>query len=142
MDAEPLYPFGFGLSYTTFGFSGLKVSKSVLSPGQPLDAEVTVTNTGRYASDDVIQLYLTHKGSGLTVPLYSLKGFHRISLAAGQHKVVHFTLTPEMLSLVNEDGKNVQPSDTITISIGDADPSARSRELGAAAPAATSVSMR
>ena len=142
MDAEPLYPFGFGLSYTTFGFSDLHVSQKVLHPGEPLGADVTVTNTGKYASDEVVQLYLTHKGSGLTVPLYSLKGFRRITLAPGAHKVVRFTLTPADLSLVNNDGKSVQPADTITLSLGDADPSARSRALGASAPVETTVQVR
>ena len=139
MDAEPLYPFGFGLSYTTFGFGHLTLSTETLHPGASLDASVTVTNKGKYAADEVVQLYLTHKGSGLPVPLYSLKGFHRIHLAPGEHRVVRFHLTPAELSLVNEDGKCVQPSDSITVSIGEADPSARSRELGAAEPAVATL---
>jgi beta-glucosidase len=142
MSEEPLYPFGFGLSYTTFRFSDMELSKTNLHKNEPLQVSVTVSNTGHMRSDEVVQLYLTHKGSDAGAPLYALKGFKRINLAPGEHRKVRFTLTPEMLSLVNDEGHLTQPSDSITISIGDALPSARSQALGATAPAERTVTVQ
>ncbi|TDX01593.1 glycoside hydrolase family 3 C-terminal domain-containing protein [Dinghuibacter silviterrae] len=138
MDAEPLYPFGFGLSYTTFAYSDLSVP-GTLAKGAPLEVSVTVSNTGHMASDEVVQLYLTHKGSGLIEPLFALKGFHRIHLAPGEHQRVHFRLTKEQLSLVDADGKLVQPSDDLTVSVGGSLPSARSKALGAPDPVSRTI---
>ncbi|MFL5786785.1 MAG: glycoside hydrolase family 3 C-terminal domain-containing protein [Flavisolibacter sp.] len=131
MSAVPLYPFGFGLSYTTFSYKNLKLSKSSISKNEPVEAEVTVTNTGNFKSDEVVQLYITHEGSGTDAPLYSLKGFKRISLAPGASRIVHFSLTPESLSVINDNGQMVQPSDEVWIRIGGSLPSKRSMELGA-----------
>jgi beta-glucosidase len=131
MTADPMYPFGFGLSYTTFSYSGLNLSKTSVSKKESVQAEVTVTNTGHVKSDEVVQLYLTHEGSGLDAPIYALKGFKRISLAPGASQKVKFTLTPDMLSLINETGEAVQPQDQIRVRIGGSVPSKRSIELGA-----------
>ncbi len=155
MDAEPLYPFGFGLSYTTFQYSGLTVRGPNKTPltktqallpafrkGQTLQVSLTVTNTGKRASDEVVQLYLSHKGTTTPAPIYALKGFKRIRLGAGTSTKVHFTLTPELLSLINEEGQAVQPTDSIDIYVGGSLPSARSLALGAVAPAKASIDIR
>jgi len=134
MDKEPMYPFGFGLSYTTFSYNDLKLSKTKIKKNESIDAEVTVTNTGKVASDEVVQLYLTHLPGGAEVPLYSLKGFKRINLAPGASEKVKFKITPDMMKLVNNDGKSVLNSGDIKISIGGSLPSQRSVELGAAKP--------
>jgi beta-glucosidase len=128
---DPLYPFGFGLSYTRFTFSNLHLSKSKIKKNETINAEVTVTNNGKVKSDEVVQLYLTHLSHGENIPLYSLKGFKRISLAPSASQKVKFTITPEMMKLVNEQGQSVLNSGNIKISIGESLPSERSEELGA-----------
>jgi beta-glucosidase len=132
MTAEPMYPFGFGLSYSTFMYSGLRLSKTNIQTGETVRADVTVTNTGKYPGDEVVQLYLTHEGGDPDLPLYSMKQCKRISLAAGQSVQIPFTITPEMLSLVGPDGKPKSLPGRIRISIGGSLPGKRSEELGAA----------
>ncbi|HEY1111912.1 MAG TPA: glycoside hydrolase family 3 C-terminal domain-containing protein, partial [Chitinophagaceae bacterium] len=132
MTAEPLYPFGFGLSYTAFRYSNLQLSKNTIKKGQPVEAAVTVTNTGTVQSDEVVQLYLTSQDTKIDAPLFSLKGFRRITLAPGASTMVRFTLSPDDLSVVNERGQKVQPAGKTKISIGGSLPGKRSEELGAA----------
>lgn len=134
MKAEPMFPFGFGLSYTTFTYSNLKLSKATVEKSQSLEAELTVSNTGKVASDEVVQLYLTHLPGGENVPVYSLKGFKRIHLAAGASQKVKFEITPDMMKEVNEDGESVLNNGEIKVSIGGSLPSQRSQELGATKP--------
>jgi beta-glucosidase len=139
MTAEPLYPFGFGLSYTTFSYSGLTVSKAKIRRGETITAEVTVTNTGKYISDEVAELYLTHENAGDSAALFALKGFQRVSLAAGDSIRVHFVLTPEQLSVVDARGQQLEPAGKIRISIAGSLPTPRSVELGAAKAVETEV---
>jgi beta-glucosidase len=132
MTAEPLYPFGFGLSYTTFNYSGLTVSAPKVRRGETITAEVTLTNTGKYAADEVAELYLTHENAGDSAALFALKGFKRVSLAPGDSIRVHFVLTPEQLSVVDARGRQVEPAGKIRISVAGSLPTRRSEELGAA----------
>jgi beta-glucosidase len=116
----PLYPFGYGLSYTTFSYSGLSVPKTV-DAGSPLVAEVTVTNTGKKAGGEVAQLYLTFpKVPG--APLKALRGFERIHLAAGASQKVKFELKPRDMSMVTEAGDPVVAEGAYTVSIGGGQP--------------------
>jgi beta-glucosidase len=98
----PLYPFGYGLSYTNFSYSGLTVPAS-LKAGSPLEAEVTVTNSGSKAGDEVAQLYLTFP-SVPGAPLKALRAFHRVHLEPGASQTVKFELNPRDLSMVTEAG--------------------------------------
>jgi beta-glucosidase len=135
MTKEPLYPFGFGLSYTHFEFSDLTLGTSSVKTGEALRAEVKVTNAGNFEGDAVVQLYLSAKDAPFKTPLASLKGFDRISLKPGESKRVSFDLTPELLSLVNEDGVLAQVPGSYKLIIGESSPSPRSEALGAAKPA-------
>jgi beta-glucosidase len=98
---EPLYAFGHGLSYTTFEYSGLKVSPARVGPGGRAEVSVTVRNTGRRAGDEVVQLYVRDLVSSVTRPVKELKDFRRVALAPGESRVVTFTLTPDKLAFHN-----------------------------------------
>lgn len=132
LETEPLFPFGFGLSYTTFSYGDIKASQSQVSRGAPVSVEVTVTNTGDYRGEEVVQLYLTDLEASVPVPKYALKGFQRVALWPGASKTVTFEITPAMMQLVNEQGESVLEPGRFRVSIGGSTPSARSRALGAA----------
>ncbi|TWJ01633.1 beta-glucosidase [Mucilaginibacter frigoritolerans] len=129
MTAEPLYPFGFGLSYTTFSFTDMKLSAQKTNKKTPLKAEVTVTNTGKMASDEVVQLYITVPQTGNN-PLYSLKGFKRIKLQPGDAQKVEFDITPELLQSIKDNGQSTELSGDYHIYIADSVPTQRSADLG------------
>jgi len=98
---EPLYPFGFGLSYTTFRFDNLRVEPSEIHNGGTAKVSVDVTNTGSRGGDEVPQLYIHQKIASLTRPVKELRGFQRITLKPGEKKTVEFTLTPDALSMLD-----------------------------------------
>ena len=94
---DPIYPFGYGLSYTSFAYSALKVDTPSVAPGQPVGISVNLTNTGKRPGDEVAQLYI-HQRSGTSVrPVRELKGFQRVTLQPGETRTLHFTLRPEDL---------------------------------------------
>jgi beta-glucosidase len=120
-NGKPLYPFGYGLSYTKFSYSDLSVPTQSVTAGQPVSADVTVTNTGKIAGDEVVQVYLRFpqvKGA----PLVALRGFERIHLDAGGSQKVHFELKPRDLGMVTEDGNPIIAQGDYTISIGGGQP--------------------
>ena len=142
MTAEPLYPFGFGLSYTTFTYSNLQLSAPSAPGSQPVEATVTVTNTGKHAGEEVAELYLTTEASPIAAPLYALKGFKRLSLAAGASQKLRFTITPDMMKLVDDKGQRVLLPGKIKISVGGSLPGSRSAALGASKPAETELMIK
>ncbi len=115
---EPLFPFGFGLSYTTFGYSGLKVSPAKIGATDNARVSVTVTNTGKRAGDEIVQLYIRDLVSSVTRPIMELKDFKRISLAPGESKTVEFTITPDKLSFLDLDMKNVIEPGVFDVMVG------------------------
>ena len=116
------YPFGYGLSYTTFGYAPLQ-NASTVKTGESIQVTTTVTNTGKRAGDEVVQLYVSHPQNGNTrVPLRALKGFKRIHLDKGESRQVTFTLSPEELSLVDEKGNQVEKEGTVELYIGGGQP--------------------
>jgi len=119
-EGTPLYPFGYGLSYTTFSYSGLSVPASV-DAGSPLVAEVTVTNTGSKAGDEVAQLYLTFPNTP-GAPLKALRGFQRVHLDAGASQKVQFELKPRDMSMVTTAGEPVVSEGAYTLSVGGGQP--------------------
>ncbi|MCB1330309.1 MAG: beta-glucosidase BglX [Maritimibacter sp.] len=94
----PLYPFGYGLSYTSFSYGGLNLSAERIAPEEALEVSVEVTNTGLVAGDEVVQLYIHQRYGTAARPVRELKGFERITLAPGETRVVRFTLGPDDLS--------------------------------------------
>ena len=118
---KPLYPFGYGLSYTTFKYSELSVPTQAVAAGQPVNADVTVTNTGKLAGDEAVQVYLkfpTVKGA----PLKALRGLQKIHLEPGASQKVHFELKPRDLGMVTEDGSPIIAPGDYTVSIGGGQP--------------------
>ena len=118
---KPLYPFGYGLSYTTFSYSGLSVPNEAVKAGDPVTAEVTVTNTGKRAGDEVAQLYLSFpdvKGA----PLRALRAFQRVHLEPGASQKVHFELKPRDLSMVTEAGEPIIAAGKYSVSVGGGQP--------------------
>jgi beta-glucosidase len=124
---EALYPFGYGLSYSTFNYSGLKAPVS-LAKNKNLTVSVTVKNTGKKEGEEVVQLYVSHQYIKGKTPVRALKGFKRIALKAGESQLVTFTLTAEQLSLVDwEEGTFYQPNDKVTINIGGGQPGVKNK---------------
>lgn len=118
---DPLYPFGYGLSYTNFKYSNFEIPTS-LKINSELKVNVTVENFGKRDGDEVVQLYLSHKNTGLKVPIRSLKGFQRVHLKAGESKAVTFNLSPKDLSFIDVSGKSIQLVGEIEVSIGGGQP--------------------
>jgi beta-glucosidase len=123
----PLYPFGYGLSYTSFAYSNLSAPKEPVHAGDPAVFEVTVTNTGKLAGDEVAQLYLTFPGVK-GAPLRALRGFERVHLEPGASQRVRFQLKPRDLSMVSEAGEPMVAEGNYSVTIGGGQP-------GTAAPA-------
>jgi len=115
---EPLFPFGFGLSYTTFSYSNLKVSPARIEVGDHANVSVTITNTGKRAGDEIVQLYIRDLVSSVTRPVMELKDFRRISLAPGESKAVEFVITPDKLSFLDLNMKSVVEPGWFDIMVG------------------------
>jgi beta-glucosidase len=130
-EGTPLYPFGYGLSYTKFSYGGLSVPKDAVTVGSPVVAEVTVTNTGKRAGDEVAELYLSFPGVP-GAPLRALRGFQRVHLEAGASQKLHFELKARELSMVTEAGEPIIAEGQYSISIGGGQP-----QTGAPAVAGT-----
>jgi len=117
--AAPLYPFGYGLSYTTFAFSNLKVSQPETKIGETVEVSVDVKNTGTRAGDEVVQLYIHQQAGGASRPIRELKGFERIALAAGETKTLRFKLGPNELRYWNAAARDwVQDAENFDVWVG------------------------
>jgi beta-glucosidase len=115
----PLYPFGYGLSYTTFAFSNLQVSSPQVRIGESLTVSVELTNTGKVAGDEVAQLYIHQKWGTDTRPMRQLKGFQRVTLQPGETKTVTFQLGPHELEYWSTNaGKWIQDAAGFDIWVG------------------------
>jgi beta-glucosidase len=134
MTQEPLYPFGFGLSYTRFDYSGLLLDKQTLALGDSLHVSVTLTNCGDSDSAEVVQCYLSDLHASTVVPLHHLIGFERVFLKAGESKTLEFTITPEVMSFYNDEGKLTLEPGAFKLEIGGCSPSKRGQALGASKP--------
>jgi len=115
----PLYPFGHGLSYSTFGYSDLRVERSQVPIGQPVEVSMILTNTGKVTADEVAQLYLHQRVGTSARPVRELKGFQRVTLAPGERRTLRFTLSPEDLRYWSQARREwVQDASTFDVWVG------------------------
>ncbi|NGY36838.1 beta-glucosidase BglX [Flavobacterium sp. XN-5] len=118
VEKTPQFPFGFGLSYTTFEYKNLKVNKSAFAKGEAVSVSVDVTNSGKYDGKEVVQLYLHDEVASLARPVKELKGFELVDLKKGETKTVTLTLTDKELGFFDNDGNYIVESGTFKIMIG------------------------
>ncbi len=134
MTEEPLYPFGFGLSYSSFAYADLQLAGDSVKADESLSLSVTVKNTGECAAAEVAQVYLSDLEASTTVPLQKLVDFERVTLEAGASQTLEFTLTPEMMSFFDENGKFTLEPGEFRLEVGGCSPSNRGQDLGAPVP--------
>ena len=115
---DPLFPFGFGLSYTKFEYSAIQLSKQELKGNEKLTASVVLKNAGNYAGEEVVQLYISDPVASVTRAVKDLKGFQKVSLKAGESKTISFEITPDQLSFFNSDLKKVWEPGEFIVQIG------------------------
>ncbi len=126
---EPLFVFGHGLSYTTFDTSAPRLSRTQIGIGDSVTVETDVTNTGKVAGDEVVQLYVRDDVSSAPRPILELKGFQRVTLQPGERRTVQFQLTPEALAFWNINMQWVVEPGTFTISVGNSSAALKSTRL-------------
>ena len=117
-DAAPLFPFGHGLSYTSFTVGAPALSATTIAPDGNVTIAVEVANTGARAGDEVIQLYIRHLDASVTQPVMALKGFERVTLAPGERKTIRFTLGPRAFRIWNVAMKEVVEAGRVEIMAG------------------------
>ena len=119
---EPLYPFGFGLSYTRFKYDNLKLNKNRVLAGEELRVSADVQNVGEQGGDEVVQLYVTDAASSVPVPIRSLAGTKRIFLKPGEKQNISFTVTTEQMSIIDNGGKRVVEPGELLVAVGGKQP--------------------
>ncbi len=129
MENEALYPFGFGLSFTRFEYSHLKLSSDSIKSGDEITCTVKVKNTGSYEAKEVVQLYLKDTETSCVAPRWQLRGIKKVNLLPGEEKIVSMTISPEDMMLVTEDGSSVLEPGSFEVFIGGSQPDARSISL-------------
>lgn len=141
-EGEPLYPFGYGLSYTRFEYRDLTLDRAEVSAGEPLRASVTVRNAGEAAGGEVVQCYLRDEEASVEVPKWSLCAFTRIHLEAGESCRVEVEIRPESMRTVLENGVRVIEPGEFTLFVGGSQPDERSAELLGVRPLSAKFSVR
>ncbi|MES1178020.1 MAG: glycoside hydrolase family 3 C-terminal domain-containing protein [Myxococcales bacterium] len=134
LEHEPLYPFGYGLSYARFGYDHLRLSQARIEAGQAVAVSVSVTNLGAVAADEVVQIYVSDVQASCVVPHRSLRGFARVRLAPGESRSVSFTLSARDLSLIDLDGQRRLEPGIFRLSVGGSQPDSCSARLLGQAP--------
>jgi len=131
MTEEPLYPFGFGLSYSTFEYADLKLDQDEIAVGDDLALSLTIRNSGDRTAPEVAQFYLSDLEASTLVPLQKLIGFERVTLEPGESRTLKFTITPEMMSFFDDDGNLTLEPGEFRLEVGGCSPGQRGQELGA-----------
>lgn len=129
LECEPLYPFGFGLSYTSFEYSDLKVSSEKIRAGESIECSVKIRNTGRYEGYEVAQLYLKDMEASTVVPRWQLNGIRCVHLKPGEEKTVTFTISPRQMAMVDDEGNIILEPGMFRVFVGGSQPDERSRQL-------------
>lgn len=142
MTEAPLYPFGYGLSYTTFEYEDLSLSTESLRAGDSLGVEINVRNSGDVDGEEVVQLYLSAEDADFEVPLATLVGFRRIPLAAGESERVRFTIKPDQMHVFNALGEREFAEGVYTLRVGGVSPGSRGEELTNAKLLSATVPLR
>jgi len=142
MTEKPLWPFGFGLSYTTFRFDSCEVSSPAVSKGEKIKVRVKVTNTGKRGAEEVIQLYITKEDRHEDDPLFSLKAFRRIYIGSGQSICAEFELEDTAFETINAEGESVLVPGAYTVIAANAAPVPAALEKGAARPVSAKVTVK
>jgi beta-glucosidase len=127
-----LFPFGYGLAYTSFAYSNLQLSAKTITPDQTLSISVDVQNMGERAGDEVVQLYVSDLQASVPVPIRQLHGFERIHLAPGEKKAVSFTLMPQQLAVIDDAGQRVVEPGQFQLTVGGRQPTPEDQEKEAA----------
>lgn len=128
-DVAPLFPFGHGLSYTSFEISEPRLSATSIAPGQSVEVTVEIANTGQRAGDEVVQLYVSQPNRSVTMPLIALKGFERVTLAPGERRTIKFTIEPRQLMLWNRAMQEVIEPGPVVVSVGNSSASLKQAEF-------------
>jgi beta-glucosidase len=128
-DGDPLYPFGYGLSYTEFRYDRLSLAPLSAAVGKEVAVEVDVTNCGRRVGEEVVQLYASRAASSAAAPVRELVGFHRVSLEAGETRRVSFVLSPRQMSFIDEQGRRILEPGRLHLDVGGRQPDKRSEAL-------------
>ena len=139
MTEKPLYPFGFGLSYTSFRFDSITLSSPVIQAGSAVNAKVRLSNTGSRDADEVIQIYIAKDERGADDPFCSLRAFRRVFVPAGQTITAEFELPAAAFETVNAEGDSVLVPGSYTVTAADAAPVSAAAEKGAPAPVSAKV---
>ncbi|WP_405605838.1 glycoside hydrolase family 3 C-terminal domain-containing protein [Polaribacter sp. Asnod1-A03] len=129
LTGQPLFPFGYGLSYTSFEYSNIEFSKNNIGTNEAIEVTCTITNSGKLDGEEVVQLYIRDELSSVAQPIKSLKGFQRIALKAGESKKVTFTLDSDALSMLDIDLKRVVEPGDFRIMIGASSKDIRLRKI-------------
>jgi beta-glucosidase len=134
MTSEPLFPFGFGLSYSRVVYDDMRLDKEMMKSGDSLAVSCRVTNQGSSATNEVVQVYISDVESSVSVPLQRLVAFKRLQLQPGEEQSISFMLSPETMSHVDDEGRwQLEPGE-FRVNIGGCSPGTRVQELGAAPP--------
>jgi beta-glucosidase len=127
MNTKPLFPFGYGLSYTSFDYADLQIDRQAALANEQVAISIAISNTGSRAGDEVVQLYIHQSHTSVTRPVQELKGFQRISLAAGEKRTVTFQLDLRQLGFYNQAMAYVVEPGTIEVMIGSSSQDIRAR---------------
>lgn len=139
MKEEPMYPFGYGLSYGKFLYEDIKLSSNTIKSGETVELSYTISNVGNFTATETVQLYITDNKASVETPLFSLKGVNPVQLAAGETKNLSFTITTAMLALIDELGESILEKGDFTLTVAGSTPIKRSVDLGAPKPIQTKL---